>query len=327
VNCVRSERDLERLHMIQSVATLFILLLAVYELNHPGASIVPGWIEFGASNMGEDFNRRNVRIGSIFMDYELLADFCALNLLFFFFQLSRGGSTLRRSFFGGMIGLSLLVMFSTVTRGPIFSLAIAVAFLLWLTRRHLRIVPMMIGAAVISAAFVGMNFFVANFTRSGDLFGRLGQTTFVGGVPDSRSGIWQEAIQRWAMHPLIGWGPYYAHEHGLVQWYWPHNLYLYVANIIGVVGLAFYLWLLFKLWRVTSPRVDTLSSPSYVESYLLIAHVQLAFFLIDQFKIEYLRNNVYQYQVWLMFALWVAASRLVKDGSAPAAAPSPVAAR
>jgi len=317
VNSIRSEEDLRKLHMLQSFTTLGILLLALYELNHPGASIIPGWIELGATERTEEFNRSNIRIGSSFGDYELLADFCGLNLLFFAFQIARARGPYRRAFFGGMMGLSLLVLFCTVTRGPIFSLSAALLYLAWMTRRHLRVVPVSLGLAAVAVSFVSMNFFVSHFTSSGDLFARLGGTKLQGVLPEDRAGIWAEAFQRWMIHPIIGWGPYYSHEHGLVQWYWPHNLYLYVANIVGVVGLTFFLVLLYRLWRLTRPSVDTLGAPSYVDSYLLIARTQLAFFLADQTKIDYLRNWIYQYQVWLMFGFWVAAERLARESRRP----------
>jgi O-antigen ligase len=325
VNAIRTERDLQRLHMVQAVATLSILMLALYEAGHPGASIVPGWIDLGASEKAEAFSRSNVRIGSIFMDYELLADFCGLNLLFFAFQFARARGPYARVFHGGMLGLSLFVLFMTVTRGPIVSISVALAYLLWLTRRHVRVVPLTIGAAAIVTAVVGMNWYVSHFTSSGDLFGRFGHTELHGLMPDSRAETWTEAWQRWMMHPFIGWGPYYSHEHGLVQWFWPHNLYLYVANITGILGLSAFLWLLFRLWKLTRPPVDSFTAPRYVDSYLLLARVQLTFFLVDQVKIEYLRNLVYQYQVWLLFAFWVSASMLARRES-PAAPREPLAA-
>ena len=70
------------------------------------------------------------------------------------------------------------------------------------------------------------------------------------------------------------------------------------------------LWILYKLVRVTWPRTDNLNDPSYAEAYLLVANAQIVLFIIDQVKIEYLRNMVYQYQVWLLFAMVVAAAQI-----------------
>ena len=95
-------------------------------------------------------------------------------------------------------------------------------------------------------------------------------------------------------------------------WYWPHNLYLYIANNAGFVGLGIFLMLLASFWKISKSRVTDLRDPDYVEAYLFVVRAQLVFFMVDQFKIEYWRNPTYQFQVWLMFAFWVAAARLAE---------------
>jgi hypothetical protein len=176
----------------------------------------------------------------------------------------------------------------------------------------------------VATVFFGMNFLVSNFTRSGDLFARVGETQMVGLVPDSRVEAWQSGFERFLEHPLIGSGPYYSIAHGINSWYWPHCLYLYIANIVGVFGLTFFMWLLWAFWRATRPRVDRFNDPSYTESYLFLARVQCLYFLVDQIKIEYLRNSTYQFQIWLMFALWVSADRVRHAAAQPVENLAPV---
>lgn len=309
VSNVRDTRDLQRLHAFQTVAALSVFLVALWELNHPGGRLIPGWIEFTDTH-GNEFNLKDVRVGATFYDFELLADFCGLNLLLMTFLVMRAKNAYRKAFYGVVLAMSLFVMFSTVTRGPIVALGIALLYMAWIMRRHLKVVPMTILSSLILAAFFAMNFYVANFTRSGNLFARMENSKFVGWMPDSRAGAWTDAWTRMWEHPLIGHGPYYSAERGLKFWYWPHNLYLYVGNAVGLIGLAIFLWLMWTFWKLTKPTVDTPAHPDYAKAYLLIAHVQLVFFLVDQFKIEYWRNPTYQFQVWLMFALWVSAWRV-----------------
>jgi len=161
-----------------------------------------------------------------------------------------------------------------------------------------------------------MNFYVAHFTYSGDLFARLRGTEMHGLVPDSRVEAWRDGWERFLVHPIIGWGPVYAGQTGTRLWFWPHNGYLLIANLVGVVGLSFYLWILWKLFTATRPAVDVLWHPSYANAFLIIAHVQLVVFMIDQTKIDFLRNPVYEFQVWLMFAMFSAASRVARDSRA-----------
>ena len=92
------------------------------------------------------------------------------------------------------------------------------------------------------------------------------------------------------------------------------------------VGLGCYLWLLFRLWQLSLPKVINLRDPNYARAYLLVGHVQLVVFLVDQAKIDFLRNPIYPFQVWLLFAFIVSAHRLASVPSpAPAPAPAPVA--
>jgi hypothetical protein len=65
--------------------------------------------------------------------------------------------------------------------------------------------------------------------------------------------------------------------------------------------------------------VIDLRDANYARAYLLIGHVQLVVFLVDQAKIDFLRNPIYPFQIWLLFAFIVSAHRL-------SAAPSPAAA-
>lgn len=312
VGNVRTERDLRRFHFFQAFSLATILLITLYELNNPGKDFIPGWISFRATH-GDEFNLSNVRVGGPFFDYELLAEFTALNLLLVVFMLLRSASRTRQAVLGGLFVLTTFVLFATVTRGAIFALGVATLYLLWILRRRLRFVPLTIGVASGVAVFLIMNAFVANYTRSGDLLERLFGTTFVGLVPDSRQTAWQDGWERFLEHPIIGHGPYYSPQTGTRTWYWPHNGYLYIANLVGIVGLSFYLWLVGRLLWITRPVVDTLRHPSYVKSFLIIGHAQMILFLIDQIKIDYLRNEIYQFEIWLMFAGITSAFLIMQD--------------
>jgi O-antigen ligase len=257
-----------------------------------------------------------VRIGGPFFDFENLSDWAAMNLLLVGFLLSRAKSMAGRVFLSGLMLLVAFILFATVTRGAIIALMVGLPYLAWLKRRQLTFVNVTTTTAAVIVAFFAMNYYVANFTHSGDLLARLMDpqtTTIKAGLPEGRGIIWQQAFDRWMQHPLLGHGPHYATQVGTTFHYWPHNLYLYVGNLVGIVGLSFFLWLLFKLWRITYPRGRDAARTDYASGFLVIANVQMLVFLIDQTKIEYLRNPIYQFQVWVMFAYMVAAARIVTD--------------
>lgn len=314
VSNVRTEAQLQRLHGFQIVTLTLLCLVGIYELAHPGGHLIPGWIEF-STTAAQDINLHNVRIGGAFGDYELFAEYTAMNLLMIAFLLMRARTLLRRIALASLFLLTVLVLFSTVTRGAIMSLGLALIYLTWRMRRHIRVVPFTILVSAIAAGFLGMNFYVANFTNSGDLIERLMGTEFKGLVPDDRTQVWRDGWDRWLMHPILGHGPYYSLIIGTHVYSWPHDGYLLIANMVGVVGLAFFVWILVMLWRGTQPQEDRFDGPSYVRSYMIVAHAQFLLFVVDQVKIDFLRNYVYQFQVWLYFASWTAASLVARDSS------------
>ncbi len=320
VNNIRTAQDLQRFHHLTIASAVTVFLVAVLELNHPGTTFVQGWMDF-AGTIGSEFNTRNVRVGSSFHDFELLSEFCAVTLIMVLFQWTRARSYGTRVVYSLVLLLNVFVLFATVTRGAILAGGCGLLVLLWMTRRHLRVVPAMIVGVGSLLFLLGMNYYVAHFTRSGDMFKRLFETQVVQGwMPEDRAEAWQNAWGRiFASHPLIGQGPFYWQVPGYKLW-WPHNVYLYHANLIGFIGLAMFLWLLVTLFRLTRPDVDSLSHPDYARAYLLVARTQLVIFMINEFKIDYLRNPVYQFEVWVMFASMVTGYLVAREQLATARA-------
>ena len=297
INSIHTQADLRRLHMAQMVTALGVFLIAAWELHFPGRVLIPGLLDFTAT-VGNDFNTRNVRVGASFRDYELLSEFCGITLLLTSFLFLRARSQTRRVLLGLFGILNLYTMFTTVTRGVIVALAASIPYLFYVIRRRLNPVRFMSAVSLILALAVGMNFLVAHYTNSGNMFERLGQTKVVHGiVPEARAGPWTNAWKRSLVHPLIGQGPYYGDLPGYETW-WPHNVYLFIANLVGFPGLGFYLLILWGLFSLLRPVVDDLHHESYADAYLIVARTQLFVFMINELKIDYLRNPVYQFQIW-----------------------------
>jgi hypothetical protein len=315
VNNVRTAQDLRRVHVIQCVALAAGLGLSLWELYHPGTVFIRGWLDF---SMGGDVREthglelHDVRIGGPFFDYELFCEYCALSLLLLVFLLAQARSATRKTLLGVLLLATAFCMFATVTRGGFVALACGVIYLLWHIRRRLKIVPMTIltGAAVLF--FFGMNYYVSHYTQSADLLARLEGTKFVGWIPESRAQTWPDAWERLLMHPIIGHGPFYAYEINLRTFFWPHCLYLYIGNLVGLVGLGLFLWFLAVLWFISRPTTDRVDDPSYAQGFLLIANVQLITFMVDEIKIEFLRNPIYQFQPWILFGTIVAAHQILR---------------
>jgi len=326
INSVRTQKDLERLHIAQLVTALGVFLLGVWEARHAGQVLIPGLIDFSAT-MGHDFNTRDVRVGSSFRDFELLSEYCGLYLLLALFLAIRARSATQRFLFSAAALFSLYTLFTTVTRGVIFALGLALPTVIYTIRRRVNPVRFVTGAVVLAAFFIGMNFFVAHYTNSGDLFLRLSETKVVNGVvPEARQVPWLNAWKRALVHPILGNGPPYREMPGYLL-VWPHNLYLFVANLVGFPGLFFFLMILFGLFRMLRPTVDDLRHESYADAYLIIARTQLIVLCFNELKIDFMRNQNYEFQAWLLFATWTAAYLISREQGVTAgyhtAAPAP----
>ncbi len=312
INCVRTTRDLERLHQAQMITAFGIFAIAAWEARHAGQILIPGLLDFSATT-GHDFNTRDVRVGSSFRDYELLSEYCGLMVLLVVFQLIRARTQLRIWVLGLFAAFSAYTMFTTVTRGVIIALAVSLPYVFFTIRRRLNPVKFIASVSMILVVAFGMNFAVAQFTNSGDVFERLRTTKVVHGVvPEAREEAWGNAWERIFVHPLLGQGPFYDEIPGYL-YIWPHNVYLYVANLVGFPGLGFYLMFLFGLAVLLRPPVDDLRSENYADAYLIIARAQLILFVLNEIKIDYLRNTVYQFQVWQLFGTWTAAYLISKQ--------------
>jgi len=306
VNCVRTPRDLERLHDAQLVTAFVVFALAALEAREAGRIIIPGLIDF-QSTRGHDFNTRDVRVGSSFRDYELLSEYCGLTLLLTAFRFMRAKSQTRRWLLGMFTLFNVYTMFTTVTRGVIVALAVTLPYVFYVIRRRLNPVRFMTATFIIIVLAVTMNGIVAKYTNSGDMFLRLSETKVVHGVvPEAREGAWTNAWKRSLLHPILGQGPYYDEIPGF-EWLWPHNVYLYVANLYGFPGMLFFIVFLVGLGVILRPVVNDLKHASYADAYLIIARTQLFMFALNEIKIDYLRNSIYSFQVWLMFGMWTAA--------------------
>jgi O-antigen ligase len=310
MHLIRTQADVRRILTAQSVSCLLVCLFAVYEQFHPGSALVPGWIDFQQTRSTQG---QGVRIGSTFLDFELFGEFCALNLFIQMFLFTRASSRTRKYLLVGLMLLTFYCLLATVTRGAIVSLLAGLLYLAWLSRRRLNFVKLVTAVSlVVGVLYIG-DFLVSNYTTSKSVLDRLfGSRLERGFIPESRAPAWAQSLEAISEHPLIGHGPYYSIEKGLGLEFWPHNVYLYYLHTVGAVGLAFFLWILWGLWRRSKPRALSLGSGSYVEGATLLSRVVLFVFLLDQLKIDYLRNARYSFFVWCLLGIIVAISGIAQ---------------
>jgi hypothetical protein len=310
INFVDDEKKLRRMLNYAMISLACFLAFTIFEMLFPGRVIIPNWLY---TQHKAQLVMKGVRMGGPFHDYELAAEFFTLNAFLVFFLFVRSKRMLIKAMFGGLLMVDLFLMFTTITRGAIFSLIVGTGYLMILSRKELNIVRVTYIVGALTVILVVMEGVVARYTTSGSLFERVISTTFERGlVPANRVGTWFPAIERGMKFPLFGNGPGWDFRAGLTKGFWPHCLYLFYFNITGFFGLGAFLFFIVKIIKSTlsGVRASIASSP-FPEALMKILHVMIIIFLFDQIKIEYLRNHKYTYFIWFMFGLVIATHNVI----------------
>ncbi len=310
VNFIDDEKKLEKTIRYLALATVLVMAFTLFEMMFPGRVIIPGWL---TTHHKARLIMKGIRMGGPFHDFELLAEFFAMNALFIFLLFVRSRRLVEKTLFMLILLADIFLMLATVTRGAFISLFIGFVYLMFLSRRDLNIVKVVGIFAAVIAMVVVLETFVASYTTSGSLFDRLVATTFERGViPDNRVEAWGGAWKRGMRSPLIGHGAFYDVSQDPDAYLWPHSVFLYYLNIIGFIGLTGFLILLYRLMKSSLRGLrSSLTDSTFSEALMKILHVCLVMFIIDQIKIEYLRNDIYSYYIWIFFALIIATGNVI----------------
>jgi len=232
----------------------------------------------------------------------------------------------------GMILADFAFLIMSGSRGSFLTLVGSGVLFLWFFRKELQLGRSIAIAATGTLAFAVMSIIVINFTQFNVLYSRLEATQLREGLPDTREKAFTEAWQHIPETPLLGHGPQLRLIDettrvipGHIFLNYPHNLYLFLALTIGVLGLVAYLYLFwsFYTWWRRAQRYP--SGDAFKDGLPTLAIVLLIAFLVDQLKIEFLRSQFSDHQQY-MFALWATflaatAARPAKPLNGPAHVP------
>lgn len=213
----------------------------------------------------------------------------------------------------GLISLTFVnlgMLVATGNRGGFLSLLGGSVLFLWLFRRELgvrNVVRLATSGTIMLALSAAL---VVNYTDFGRLFERLSDTTVEEGVPDTRQKAWPMAWENIKKRPMLGQGPRLVMDganKGATYPGWkyqgyPHNLYLFLATTIGVIGLIAFLFFfttpLVRCWKTSKQRGLVGDEATFVKLGVLVFVV----ILIDQLKVEFMRIGLVDY--WhFVFAL------------------------
>lgn len=312
VNLVQDRRALEKTLGILAVSCALASAFAILELIAPGTVLIPNWLYLGDPKFANVLVVSELRVKGPIHDFELFAEYLAVNIIFLLFMISRAKNMVYKT---ALIVLEMVViglLFATATRGAFMVLVIGFGLMLWHFRKTLRFDRLVYIVSGLAAAFFVTGYIVLTFSPSSNIFERFGATTFQKGIPDTRTRAWPETWERIKDHPIIGHSPTWdIYNKGLGAFHWPHSVYLFYWYIGGILALLSYLFLLYRLFKHSRKwMVNTFGHPSYPRAAMTMLYICLIMFMIDQIKIDYIRNSTYTYFVWIFFGLIAAATRI-----------------
>lgn len=213
---------------------------------------------------------------------------------------------MRRVLVSILAAANVAMMIGTGNRGSFIVLVASLLWFIYAFRSQLglaRIVQVLVGSTVVLVAAM---FVVSSYTDFGSMLNRLESTTQLeGGLPDTRQHIWPRAWSVIQEKPWLGHGPKIApeqelqrrslHPEQLVMNY-PHNLYLHLLVTVGAVGTAIMLFFLFGVvWRVYRGARYGRADGTYEQGLPLLGVIVLVGILVDEMKIEFLREGTVDY--------------------------------
>lgn len=319
VNIVNNERLLYQITYAILLSSLLALLFGVFQIFYPTTTLVTDVLSSSTMQYqleSIEGTSKMMRIVGPFRGYEIFAEYIALVIPLQIFVMLWEKKIYKKIFCILLLVLSCVVLLATATRGGLISVCLGLLYLGFLMRKNINIKKYLIGLILfITIFYIGITFLrISSDTQTVYMFERLKRTTFhSGGIPDTRTEVWTTTLPIALEHPILG--------HGLLfkspPLIYPHCIYIYLIYTVGFLGLASFLWLIVKLFRYSNRNLRNNMNKTFTWGLVAVLQVDLVIFVIDEIKIEFLRNYHcnYQHFVFLLFGLLVAGSNILKKTS------------
>jgi type IV secretory pathway VirB2 component (pilin) len=314
VTFVNDEKKLMRLLQMACIAVGLVMLTAVVELVSPGATIIPGWLAIGkrVSEGGVSSRFAKMRVGGVLGSDANLADFGTQLLPFMVYFAWRSRNPAAKLFWTGVSVLTLIAVLSTGNRGGLVGIAIIFVYGLFLLRKRISFVSKTLIVTGALSLLTAADYVLSKYTYATSPIQRLLNTQMVGVVPETRTMTWWPSIKKSMEHPWVGSGPWFEIEKGLNFQFWPHNAYLFYLQTLGLFGLGAFTWIMFRVAKMSFLFRDRLPGRDNLADLMILAHIWLVVFAVEQLGIDHQRDDIYPYLVWLLFGVITILALLIR---------------
>jgi len=315
VNFVDDEQKLMRMLRVLCAMTGLVMLTAIVELLFPGHTIIPGWIGLsGIKGQGTlHFRLEGLRVGGALRSHALTSDLATNVLPIMGFLLYKVRNPAEKLLWFVTVTITVMAMLSTANRGAFIGLFIGGVWLIYLFRRQVSPLKIIIAVAGVVAFMTVAQLALLQQEYAVSVVDRLAASRFEGVVPENRVMTWLPALQRSMEHIFIGHGPYFETGLGLRFQFWPHNAYLYYLYTLGMVGLGSYLWIVWRSWKASNLHREAGIDGTDIGTIMKLLQVWLVVHTAVQMRTDHQRSDVSMFLTWMMFGLIGATAAIIQD--------------
>ncbi|MDM7916378.1 MAG: O-antigen ligase family protein [Candidatus Eisenbacteria bacterium] len=311
---IRDEHELEVALKAFVFTSLLVSITGVMDYFYPAVQLIPDSF-IAAGPTGKRFAEGG-RVGGVFRFHGLLADFCAILFILQAYLFVRSRSLLGKAFYAALMAAGVFQIIVTANRGGFVIWVIGLLYMFWIGRAALTTRRVVIALPILFVVGYVAEIATARYGRVVTLFARLLTTHFESGIPDTRVQVWTSVLREIPEHIWIGHGPFYDMTRagaGVLSRNWPHSAYLWYLWTTGIVGLAVFLWILFKVLWKSRPGKLQFGKVSFAHGAMAVAHIQIVQFALAQIRDEHQRGNVYPFLMWALIGFAVAARRIKEE--------------
>lgn len=309
INCINEKRDLQKLIFVIGGIVIFnfFLLFASKFLPSVMAKLPGSWQVFYDNKLS------GMRFHSTFRDYENYSEFLLIMISLFIASMFISKNLIAKLSLLTLAGMSFITFLYAITRGPLIALTASMFIIsfFYIKDLNFKIISIFIGY-LLSLLAVSFLFQFVDPQYFGLLRERFLDTSFVGGIPDTRIGVWSLAWEYILSNGryILGHGPA-RQEFGFIGLS-PHSLYLDILMRYGFIAL-FVILIFFSLLFSRNRKVARILSKNKDPFLIPFAFIELSFFIfiIDQIKVEFTRRANYELIIWIYFGILVAVQNMV----------------
>jgi len=310
-NFINNEKDLHQLIQCLLILNIMVVVYCAMQL----AMGFEQYSFFGIDEFTIQKNREDFRLAGPFNAVGVTAEYFVIQSIIVCFLLVHQSRKLKRIFLIAILLVNFGFMAATGNRGGVVSLIVGGTLFAYVYRRKLGASRAVTRGGLILIGFFCMASLTIKYTKFNVLYERLAGTRIEHGMLDTRDVVWRVAWEEIKEKPILGHGPRLRlidehlrkipgrHIPGHLILIYPHNLYLYIWNTIGIVGLFAYFLFFTNVFLRLVRKLHQEHDSDFAHGFIKLGMIILAVFMIDQMKVSFLRFTLNDYQHYIFMLL------------------------